>query len=103
MWYLALRRNLQPREAWTVTLDEHLGWMREQHARGAILLSGPSADRALGMYLIRADSRAAAEQIAASDPFTAGGHCAFELIEWEIHQAMGIGPFSEAAFRAIRE
>lgn len=60
MWYLALRRNLQPRESWTVGLDEHLAWMHEQHAVGAILLSGPSADRSLGMYLIRA-SRAAGE------------------------------------------
>jgi len=99
MWYLALRRNLQPRDTWTVSLDEHLAWMREQHERGSIILSGPSTDRALGIYLIRATSRPAAELIAASDPFTAAGHCAADLIEWEIHQILGVGPFSEAAFR----
>jgi uncharacterized protein YciI len=102
MWYLALRRDLQPRDTWTVSLDDHLAWMREQHERGSILLSGPSADRALGIYLIRANSRAAAEQIAAGDPFTAAGHCGFELIEWEVHQVLGVGPFSSAAFAASR-
>jgi len=76
MWYLALRRNLQPRDTWKVSLDEHLAWMREHHERGSIILSGPSTDRALGIYLIRATSRPAAELIAASDPFTAAGHCA---------------------------
>ena len=98
MWFLALRRNLQPREQWQVGLDEHLSWMLRQHQSGAIICSGPTPDRSLGIYLIRAGSRAAAEQIAASDPFTAAGHCAFELIEWEIHQIMGVGPFSEAQF-----
>jgi uncharacterized protein YciI len=102
VWFLALRRNLQPRSARTVSLDEHLAWMRDRHAQGSILLSGPSADRELGIYLIRAETRAAAEEIAASDPFTASGHCAFDMIEWEIHQVLGVGPFSSAAFDALR-
>jgi uncharacterized protein YciI len=97
MWYLALRRNVQPRGEWTVSLDEHLAWMRRQHEAGAIVISGPSPDRALGIYLIRAASRADAERIAGSDPFTAAGHCTFELIEWEVHQIMGAGSFTAAA------
>ena len=97
MWYLALRRSLQPRDEWTVTLDEHLEWMRRQHESGTILMSGPTPDRQLGIYLIRANSRAAAEEIAASDPYTAAGHCSFDLIEWEIHQMLGIGAFTAAA------
>ena len=100
MWYLAMRRSLQPREQWTVTLDEHLSWMRHQHLAGTIVMSGPTPDRKLGLYLIRAASRAEAEQIAGSDPFTAGGHCTFDLIEWEVHQILGAGPFSEAAMQA---
>ena len=103
MWYLALRRNVQPRPSWTVTLDEHLAWMREQHDQGTILLSGPSTDRSLGIYLIRATSREAAERIAASDPFTAAGHCAADLIEWDIHQVLGVGPFSAAGVEALRD
>jgi uncharacterized protein YciI len=101
MFYLALRRNLQPRNEWTVGLDEHLAWMQRQHELGSILLSGPTPDRAIGIYLIRAASRAEADQIAASDPFTAAGHCAAEVIEWEIHQILGIGTFSSGAQPAL--
>ena len=103
MWYLALRRNLQPRESWTVSLDEHLSWMRQQHLAGTIALSGPTPDRSRGLYLIRAGSRSEAESIAAGDPFTAAGHCTFELIEWEVHQILGVGPFTAAAQRAFAE
>ena len=102
MWYLAQRRAVRPREEWTVTLDEHLVWMKEQHETGRIVISGPSADRKLGMYLIRAGSREEAERIAAGDPFTAAGFTTFDLIEWEIHQIMGIGPFTAAGLQAQR-
>ncbi len=102
MWFLAQRRGVKPREEWSVTLDEHLVWMKQQHEAGRIILSGPTPDRRMGMYLIRADSRADAERIAASDPYTAAGCCTFELIEWEIHQIMGIGPFTAAELSAHR-
>jgi hypothetical protein len=49
--------------------------------------------------LIRADSRQEAEQIAASDPYTAAGFCTFDLFEWEVHQIMGAGPFTAAELR----
>jgi uncharacterized protein YciI len=101
-WYLALRRNLRPREEWTVSLDEHLAWIKEQHEAGTIVISGPTPDRRLGIYLIRAASRERAEQIAAADPFTAAGFCAFELIEWEVHQILGAGPFTAAEQQARR-
>jgi uncharacterized protein YciI len=97
MWFLALRRSVAPRDQWTVSVDEHLAWMQVQHERGAIVASGPSRDRSLGIYLIRADSRETAEVIAASDPLTAAGHCTFELIEWDIHQIVGVGPFTASA------
>jgi hypothetical protein len=84
MWYLAVRRNVEPRSAWTVSLDDHLTWMRDMHEQGSILLSEPSA----------------AERIASADPFTANGHCVFELIERDMHQVLGVGPFSSSAFRA---
>ena len=99
MFYLAQRRALIPRDQWTTSLDTHLAWMRQQHEAGNVLLSGPTPDRKLGMYLIRAGSREEAERIAAGDPYTAAGHTTFDLIEWEIHQAFGIGNFSAAALR----
>src|SRR3972149_4903850 len=79
MWYLILRKAIKPREEWTVTLDQHMVWMKRQHEAGKILFSGPTPDRKLGIYVIRAPSREEAERIAASDPYTEAGFCAFDL------------------------
>ena len=99
MWYVVLRRPVKPRDEWTVTLDQHLIWMKQQHKAGKILFSGPTLDRKLGIYVIRATSRQEAEKIAASDPYTEAGFSAFDLIEWEVHQIMGVGPFTAAELR----
>lgn len=102
MWYLILRKAAKPREEWAVTLDQHLVWMKRQHEAGRILFSGPTPDRKLGIYVIRAASREEAERIAAGDPYTEAGCCTFDLIEWEVHQVMGVGPFTAAELRAHR-
>jgi uncharacterized protein YciI len=102
MWYLVLRRPVKPREEWTVNLDEHLVWMKTQHQSGKILFSGPSSDRKYGIYVIRAESKSEAESIAATDPYTAAGFCAFEIVEWEVHQIMDVGPFTAAEMRGHR-
>jgi hypothetical protein len=75
--------------------------MEQQHRAGRILLSGPSADRQLGIYVIRADSREEAERVAAGDPFTAAGCTTPDIIEWDVHQILGTGPFSVAAQRVM--
>ena len=104
MWFVCLRRALKPREQWQATVDGHLDWMRRQHEAGSILLSGPGLFKGerYGVYLIRTGSREEAERVAAADPFTAAGDCAYDLIEWEIHQIMGAGPFSASAIAAAR-
>ena len=99
MWYLVLRRPVKPRDQWTVSLDQHLVWMKQQHESGKILFSGPTTDRKYGVYVIRAASRNEAEQIARSDPYTAAGFTDFELLEWEVHQILGVGPFAAAELR----
>ncbi len=96
MWYLVLRQAIKPRDQWTVTLDQHLVWMKQQHDAGKILFSGPTTDRKYGIYVIRADSKDEASKIASSDPYTAAGFCTFELLEWEVHQIMGAGNFTAA-------
>ena len=102
MWYLIHRRGIKPREEWTVNLDQHLAWMKRQHESGHILFSGPTPDRKLGIYVIRAGSREEAERIAASDPYTEAGFCAFDLFEWDVHQIRGAGPFSAAELHGHR-
>ena len=99
MWYLILRRPLKPRDQWTVSLDQHLAWMKQQHENGKVLFSGPTPDRKLGIYVVRAGSKDEAEKIAASDPYTAAGFCAFDIVEWEVHQIMGAGPFTADQLR----
>jgi uncharacterized protein YciI len=96
MWFFCKRTNLKPPGARSSTLDLHLAWMKQQHLAGKILLSGPSPDLKLGMYLIRADSRDEAERIAASDPYTEAGDASYELTEWNVRQIMGVGPFTAA-------
>jgi uncharacterized protein YciI len=91
MWFFCQRRNVRPREQRVASLKQHLTWMKEQHELGTIVLSGPSPDRQIGMYLIRAASRADAERIAAGDPYTAAGDTTYELIEWQINEIMGAG------------
>ena len=96
MWYLCLRQAVKPREQWTVSLDQHLAWMKQQHEAGRILFSGPTTDRKYGVYVIRARSKDEAEKLAASDPYTAAGFTSFELLEWDVHQIMGAGNFTAA-------
>ncbi|HEV8502073.1 MAG TPA: YciI family protein [Casimicrobiaceae bacterium] len=96
MWFFCKRTHLKEPGKRAATLDEHLMWMKQQHDAGAIVMSGPSPDLKLGLYLIRADSRDAAERIAASDPYTVKGDTTFELIQWNIRQIAGIGPFTAA-------
>jgi uncharacterized protein YciI len=96
MWYLVIRHDVTPRQTWAATLDEHLEWMREQHLAGTVLFSGPTSDIRTGIYIVRARSREAAHAVAASDPFTRRGDCRFDLYEWDVRQALGVGPFSTA-------
>ena len=68
MWYLVLRRPVKPREEWTVNLDQHLVWMKEQHESGRVLFSGPTADRKLGVYVVRAGSKEEAHKATRTPP-----------------------------------
>lgn len=103
MWYLVIRRDVQPRQAWTATLDEHLAWMKVQHESGTVMFSGPTADIRTGIYVMRARSIEHARRIAAEDPFTRAGHCTFECLEWDVRQILGTGPFSVAELDALEK
>lgn len=100
MFFLCLRENIRPRNERTVAQGTHMKWMQQRHTDGSILMSGPNADRTLGMYLIRADGPDEADRIARSDPYTVAGDCRFRLIQWEVHQIMGIGSFDPADLAA---
>ena len=50
--------------------------MRGRHVRGTVLISGPSADA-----------------LAATDPLAQDDQTSIEVIEWDVHQILGIGSF----------
>jgi uncharacterized protein YciI len=77
---------------------EHLAWMRRQHERGTALISGPSSDGATGIYVLRVSSHEDAVALAATDPL-AGDGVQVEVIEWDVHQILGIGSFAPPSVR----
>ncbi|WP_269857070.1 YciI family protein [Streptomyces sp. RPT161] len=100
IWYLVIRRGKRPAEPQRM-LAAHLDWMRDQHEQGTVLISGPSSDPTMGLYVVRASSRSVAEAIAQDDPLARDDQATIEIIEWHVHQLLGIGPFDiEAVQRA---
>jgi len=103
MWYLVLSRPVVPREQMSGSLDDHLSWMKSQHEVSNVLFSGPTADHSMGIYVIRAASREDAQAVADSDPFHALDFRNYEMLDWEVHQIMGAGPFSSVEMALRRE
>ena len=94
MWYLMLSHTDMPPVSADVRKDalaKHFQFLRRQHDAGKILFSGPTPDRSLGIYVIKADSHEEADAIAAEDPMHAMRVRRAEIIDWEVHQIMGAG------------
>ena len=103
MWYLVLSHLKSPVEVFLESLAEHLAWMRKQHMAGNVLFSGPTPDRAKGIYVVRASSLEDAKKIIDSDPMHAKDLRDYELIPWEVHQVMGAGPFDIESLEFLAE
>ena len=94
MWYLTFSRPAVPREQIAPHLQEHLDWQRRMHESGRVLFSGPSGDRTMGIILVRASSLEDAHDLLDTEPFHARGLRTYEVIEWDVHQGLGLGGFS---------
>ena len=93
MWYVVMSKPTGPREAIRGREMENLNWMKEHHERGDVLFSGPTTE-GVGIWVLRAGSRAEAEALAASHPWVAAGlRDVSELYEWSVQQALGVGRF----------
>ena len=90
--FLVLRHHAAPIDDHAGVV-EHLTWMRAQHVRGNVLISGPSSDGTVGIYVLRMASREDAATLAASDPLAQDDRVRIEIIEWNVHQLFGIGSF----------
>lgn len=63
-------------------LDDHVAWIKAEHKAGNFLAWGRKVPRDGGMIFARADSKTAAEEIAAGDPFVVGGVARVEVTEF---------------------
>lgn len=76
--------------------DAHRGYLREQHAAGNYLMSGPLRSGDGLLVIAEAESRAEVEQALARDPLVANGAAAWHIVEFT--------PTASAdAFAAFRE
>ena len=82
-------------------LQEHLDWQRKAHDSGGMLYSGPSADHSMGIMLLRAGSLDEAKKTMDSEPFHKLGLRTYEIIEWDVHQGMGIGGFTSESLALL--
>ncbi len=71
-----------PVERADALMDAHRAWLDEQYAAGVFLASGRKNPRDGGVILAAGVDRAAIERIAAADPFSAEGVCAYRITEF---------------------
>ena len=94
MWYLLLSHTDLPPisdEEKQKAREGHFAFLRKQHHAGNILFSGPTADRSLGIYVIKAGSHDEAVAIADEDPMHSFKVRRPEVLDWDVHQIMGAG------------
>ncbi|MGX1880850.1 YciI family protein [Streptomyces sp. NPDC055287] len=63
-------------------LEAHVAWLDAQYEAGIFIASGRKQPRDGGVILAVADDRARIEAIAAADPFTVAGVCAYRITEF---------------------
>ncbi|GAA3730187.1 YciI family protein [Streptomyces tremellae] len=87
-----------PMDRVDAALADHVAWLDEHIAAGHVIASGRKVPRDGGVLLAVAEDRAAAERLAASDPFTRAGVCTYRITEFTpTKTAAGLAEYREAA------
>ncbi|WP_156722089.1 YciI family protein [Streptomyces apocyni] len=60
----------------------HISWLDEHYASGVFIASGRKNPRDGGVILAVGEDRARIEEIAAADPFSVAGVCAYRVTEF---------------------
>ncbi|MBW6526285.1 hypothetical protein KZ813_05485 [Sphingomonas sp. RHCKR7] len=76
---LILLSYVRPLEEIDSLMAAHVAWLDAGFAQGAFLVAGRRAPRTGGVVVVRGD-RAAAEAIAATDPFVTAGAATAEVV-----------------------
>ncbi|HEY7165275.1 MAG TPA: YciI family protein [Candidatus Binatia bacterium] len=88
MWYIVLSRSLpEKEESKQQNYEEHRQWLDDQHRAGRLLFSGPTSDRAYGIYILLASNLTEARALAGQDPHHLKGIRTMEVLEWNVHRA----------------
>jgi uncharacterized protein YciI len=88
MWYIVLSRSLpEKEESQQLNYEEHRQWLDDQHRAGRLLFSGPTSDRAYGVYIMLAADLSEAKRIAGEDPHHRRGIRTMEVMEWSVRRA----------------
>ncbi|MFF5428216.1 MULTISPECIES: YciI family protein [unclassified Streptomyces] len=78
-----------PVERVDALLDAHVAWLDEQYAAGVFIASGRKNPRDGGVILAAGVDRAEIEKIAAADPFSVEGVCAYRITEFYATKTAG--------------
>ncbi|MEV8589113.1 YciI family protein [Streptomyces sp. NPDC051180] len=85
-----------PVERVDALLAAHVEWLDAQYAEGVFLASGRKNPRDGGVILAAGVDRAEIERIAAADPFSVEGVCAYRITEFHATKtADGIAAYRE--------
>lgn len=85
MYALAILRYRKPLDEVLKVVEAHRAYLRDLHAQGLLLASGPFEPRSGGGLLLRVSDEGAAEaldRIREGDPFTKTGCAQYELLPW---------------------
>jgi uncharacterized protein YciI len=85
MYAIALIRYRKPLEEVLVHIDPHRAYLRDLHAKGLMLASGPLDPRSGGVLLLRVPDEGAAAALDAirdGDPFVIQKVAQYELLPW---------------------
>jgi uncharacterized protein YciI len=97
MWYLVLSRAVPGKKEIIQThYEEHRQWLEDQHKAGHMLFSGPTSDRAYGIYVLLASSLEKARSIAAQDSHHSRGLRTMDVLEWDPRRAFRMDKFTIA-------
>ena len=71
-----------PMEEVEALLEDHIAWIKANHATGRFLAWGRKVPRTGGMIFAEAENRKEAEAVALADPFVVGGVATVEVTEF---------------------
>ncbi|MDE6177515.1 MAG: YciI family protein [Paramuribaculum sp.] len=80
--FIAILIYKKPLEAVDCFLQAHRDYLAEHYAAGDFIASGPQNPRIGGVIMIKADNRAAVDQIISQDPFNINGIADYQIVEF---------------------